>query len=80
MLTAYNSIVDQHDLRLVALAALVCGVAELEFLKSEFCNEAQGFLVGRPAAIEGFRMLTHGTDRPDRNEGVIPLAPRVASM
>jgi NO-binding membrane sensor protein with MHYT domain len=32
MLTAYNSIVDQHDLRLVALAALVCGVAELEFL------------------------------------------------
>src|SRR5262245_3513043 len=27
MLTVYNCIVDQHDLRLVALAALVCGVA-----------------------------------------------------
>jgi diguanylate cyclase (GGDEF)-like protein/PAS domain S-box-containing protein len=64
-------------LRLPVLAEGVETAAELDFLKSEFCNEVQGFLVGRPAAIEGFRPLTHGTDRPDGD--VFPLA-RVASM
>ena len=59
------------------LAEGVETAAELDFLKSEFCNEVQGFLVGRPAAIEGFRPLTHGTDTPDGD--VFPLA-RVASM
>ena len=67
-------------LRLPVLAEGVETTAELEFLKSEFCNEVQGFLVGRPAAIEGFRPLTHGTGGPDEDEAVIPLAPRMASM
>jgi EAL domain-containing protein (putative c-di-GMP-specific phosphodiesterase class I) len=67
-------------LRLPVLAEGVETAAELEFLKSEFCNEVQGFLVGRPAAIEGFRPLTHGTLSPDDDAYVIPLAPRMASM
>jgi diguanylate cyclase len=67
-------------LRLPVLAEGVETAAELEFLKSEFCNEVQGFLVGRPAAIDGFRTLTHGTGAPDEDEAVIPLAPRMASM
>jgi len=67
-------------LRLPVLAEGVETAAELEFLKSEFCNEVQGFLVGRPAAIEGFRPLTHGTYLPDDDAYVVPLAPRMASM
>jgi diguanylate cyclase (GGDEF)-like protein/PAS domain S-box-containing protein len=67
-------------LRLPVLAEGVETAAELEFLKSEFCNEVQGFLVGRPAAIEGFRPLTHDTYPPDDDGYVIPLTPRVASM
>jgi diguanylate cyclase (GGDEF)-like protein/PAS domain S-box-containing protein len=67
-------------LRLPVLAEGVETAAELEFLKSEFCNEVQGFLVGRPAAIESFRPLTHGTDRPDDDEAVVSMLSRVASM
>jgi diguanylate cyclase (GGDEF)-like protein/PAS domain S-box-containing protein len=32
---------------------------ELQFLQSEFCDEVQGYLLGRPALIETFRDLTH---------------------
>jgi len=67
-------------LKLPVLAEGVETAAELEFLKSEFCNEVQGFLVGRPAAIEGFRPLTHGTLPPHDDAYVIRLAPRMASM
>ena len=67
-------------LRLPVLAEGVETAAELEFLKSQFCNEVQGFLVGRPAAIESFRPLTHGTDRPDDDEAVVSMLSRVASM
>ena len=34
--------------------------AELEFLRNELCDEVQGYLLGRPAAIDQFRHLTHG--------------------
>src|SRR6202043_3486814 len=32
--------------------------AELEFLESEQCDEAQGYLLGRPGNIESFRQFT----------------------
>jgi EAL domain-containing protein (putative c-di-GMP-specific phosphodiesterase class I) len=32
---------------------------ELQFLADELCDEAQGYLLGRPALIENFRHLTH---------------------
>jgi EAL domain-containing protein (putative c-di-GMP-specific phosphodiesterase class I) len=34
--------------------------AELQFLRDEGCDEVQGYLLGRPAAIDSFRNLTHG--------------------
>jgi predicted signal transduction protein with EAL and GGDEF domain len=32
---------------------------ELSFLNTESCDEAQGYLIGRPAKIDNFRHLTH---------------------
>ncbi|MBR1218627.1 EAL domain-containing protein [Bradyrhizobium sp. U87765 SZCCT0131] len=32
---------------------------ELSFLRSEHCDEVQGYLVGKPSAIDVFRNLTH---------------------
>jgi EAL domain-containing protein (putative c-di-GMP-specific phosphodiesterase class I) len=32
---------------------------ELQFLQNEFCDEIQGYLLGRPSLIETFRNLTH---------------------
>ena len=69
--------------RALGLPVLAEGVetaAELEFLKSEFCNEVQGFLVGHPEAIEGFRLLTHGLDNPEDDETVVLMPSRMASM
>jgi diguanylate cyclase len=34
--------------------------AELQFLRDEMCDEVQGYLLGRPAAIGSFRHHTHG--------------------
>jgi EAL domain-containing protein (putative c-di-GMP-specific phosphodiesterase class I) len=34
--------------------------AELQFLQDENCDEVQGYLLGRPAAISNFRNFTHG--------------------
>jgi EAL domain-containing protein (putative c-di-GMP-specific phosphodiesterase class I) len=51
--------------RALGLPVLSEGVettAELEFLESGLCNEAQGYLLGRPGDITGFRQLTHGAD------------------
>jgi diguanylate cyclase len=47
-------------LKLPVLAEGVETAAELAFLKHELCNEAQGYLLGRPDQIENFRGLTHG--------------------
>jgi diguanylate cyclase (GGDEF)-like protein/PAS domain S-box-containing protein len=66
-------------LNLPVLAEGVETKAELEFLAKEFCNEVQGFLVGRPADIKGFRQLTHGTDDFDKNKNVLTLAASKAS-
>ncbi len=61
-------------LNLPVLAEGVETAAELEFLKKENCNEAQGYLLGRPAEIETFASLT--SDRAleqAENSIVVPM-------
>jgi diguanylate cyclase (GGDEF)-like protein/PAS domain S-box-containing protein len=53
-----------RGLGLPVLAEGVETEAELQFLKDERCDEVQGYLVGRPAAIGHFRNLTHGDVMP----------------
>jgi diguanylate cyclase len=48
-----------RGLGLPVLAEGVETDAELQFLQRERCDEAQGYLLGRPAAIGTFRHLTH---------------------
>jgi diguanylate cyclase len=67
-----------HALKLPVLAEGVETNAELEFLKNESCNEVQGYLVGYPANIEGFRELTHGLGEAEKEQNVIPLASQAA--
>jgi diguanylate cyclase len=59
-------------LNLPVLAEGVETAAELEFLKGEACNEAQGYLIGKPAEIENFRGLTDGVTR-DEQTTIVPL-------
>jgi predicted signal transduction protein with EAL and GGDEF domain len=66
-------------LRLPVLAEGVETTAELEFLESELCDEAQGYLLGRPGDIEGFRQLTHGVDAAD-DPTIVSLVPKASSM
>jgi hypothetical protein len=49
-----------RGLGLPVLAEGVETSAELQFLKDEMCDEVQGYLLGRPAAIDSFRCYTHG--------------------
>lgn len=51
-----------RGLGLPVLAEGVETPAELAFLQAEFCNEVQGYLVGRPAPIGTFATLTHAGD------------------
>jgi diguanylate cyclase (GGDEF)-like protein/PAS domain S-box-containing protein len=51
-----------RGLGLPVLAEGVETDAELQFLRDEQCDEVQGYLLGRPAAIGHFRHLTHGDD------------------
>jgi EAL domain-containing protein (putative c-di-GMP-specific phosphodiesterase class I) len=48
-----------RGLGLPVLAEGVETGAELKFLQDEECDEVQGYLLGRPAAIGSFRMFTH---------------------
>ena len=48
-----------RGLGLLVLAEGVETDAELQFLQDELCDEVQGYLLGRPAAIGNFRNLTH---------------------
>ena len=48
-----------RGLNLPIIAEGVETEAELRFLNEEFCREAQGYLLGKPAAIEKFRAVTH---------------------
>jgi EAL domain-containing protein (putative c-di-GMP-specific phosphodiesterase class I) len=61
-------------------AAAIETSAELAFLESEFCNEAQGYLLGKPADIESYRRLTRGGEAFDERSAVIHLKARVKSM
>jgi EAL domain-containing protein (putative c-di-GMP-specific phosphodiesterase class I) len=47
-------------LGLPVIAEGVETAAELQFLQDENCDEVQGYLLGRPAAISNFRNFTHG--------------------
>ncbi|MET0719342.1 MAG: EAL domain-containing protein [Tardiphaga sp.] len=49
-----------RGLGLPVLAEGVETEAELQFLIDEHCDEVQGYLLGRPAAIETFRDVTQG--------------------
>jgi diguanylate cyclase (GGDEF)-like protein/PAS domain S-box-containing protein len=48
-----------RGLGLPVLAEGVETDAELQFLQDELCDEVQGYLLGRPAAIGSFRHITH---------------------
>ena len=63
--------------RALSLPVLAEGVetrAEFEFLESEQCDEAQGYLLGKPGRIDEFRELTHGVDAAEPSSVVVPLA------
>jgi diguanylate cyclase len=62
-----------RGLGLPVLAEGVETDAEFRFLQDERCDEAQGYLLGRPAAIESFRDLTHG-DAVSDGSGDLPLS------
>jgi diguanylate cyclase (GGDEF)-like protein/PAS domain S-box-containing protein len=66
-----------RGLGLPVLAEGVETDAELQFLRDESCDEVQGFLLGRPAAIDQFRNLTH-EDAVDEAPEQMP-APRARS-
>jgi len=51
-------------LKLQVLAEEVERTDQLEFLEDELCNQAQGYLLGRPRKIESFRDLMHGNVKP----------------
>ena len=51
---------------------------ELSFLRSEHCDEVQGYLVGKPSAIDVFRNLTHDEPNGDDAEQPASAAVRVA--
>jgi diguanylate cyclase (GGDEF)-like protein/PAS domain S-box-containing protein len=54
-----------RGLGLPVLAEGVETDAELQFLQREHCDEVQGYLLGRPAAIATFRHLTHDAAAPE---------------
>ncbi|HMH74282.1 MAG TPA: EAL domain-containing protein [Bradyrhizobium sp.] len=64
-----------RGLGLPVLAEGVETSGELAFLVNELCNEAQGYLLGRPAQIEQFRHLTHDVALADDPANVTHLAP-----
>src|SRR5712675_479031 len=61
-----------RGLGLPVLAEGVETDAELQFLQDELCDEVQGYLLGRPAAIGSFRNLTHADVVLDASDG-LPL-------
>jgi predicted signal transduction protein with EAL and GGDEF domain len=67
-----------RGLGLPVLAEGVETPGELEFLSTELCSEAQGYLLGVPAGIEQFRHITDGVEREARVD-VPASAPASAS-
>jgi EAL domain-containing protein (putative c-di-GMP-specific phosphodiesterase class I) len=69
--------------RALGLPVLAEGVetaAELEFLEKENCNEAQGYLLGRPADIGTFAAVTNGHMAAEEDMVVIPMLPKASSL
>ena len=62
-----------RGLGLPVLAEGVETAAELQFLRDELCDEVQGYFLGRPAAIDSFRELTHADAAPDVSDD-LPVA------
>ncbi|HEX4390869.1 MAG TPA: GGDEF domain-containing phosphodiesterase, partial [Mycobacterium sp.] len=62
-----------RGLGLPVLAEGVETEAELQFLRNEKCDEVQGYLLGRPAAIGSFRHLTHNDPVAAASAGVVAL-------
>jgi EAL domain-containing protein (putative c-di-GMP-specific phosphodiesterase class I) len=52
--------------------------AELQFLQNELCNEVQGYLLGRPAAIGSFHNSTHGDVVSDVSDDVVASRAKIA--
>ena len=69
-----------QGLGLPVLAEGVETAAQLAFLESELCQEAQGFWIGRPADIERFRELTHRADAETEPDAVISMHQAASSM
>jgi diguanylate cyclase len=67
-------------LNLPVLAEGVESSSEFEFLRDENCNEAQGYLLGKPAPIDTFAALTSGETATDDDSVVVPMLPKIASM
>jgi diguanylate cyclase (GGDEF)-like protein/PAS domain S-box-containing protein len=65
-----------RGLGLPVLAEGVETGAELQFLQDELCDEVQGYLLGRPAAIGSFRNFTHG----EATSGAGDEAPRLLAI
>ena len=67
-----------RGLGLPVLAEGVETDAELQFLRDESCDEVQGYLLGRPAAIDSFRNFTHTEIIADDEPAELPV-PRAKS-
>ena len=60
-----------RGLGLPVLAEGVETAAELQFLQDELCDEVQGYLLGRPAAIGSFREFTHADAALDVSDDLL---------
>src|SRR5258707_5923961 len=67
-------------LHLPVLAEGVETTAELAFLENELCNEAQGYLLGRPGDIAGFRRVTHKMDAAQESPDPVAVMPKASSI
>ena len=64
--------------RLPVLAEGVETAAELEFLENEKCDEAQGYLLGKPADISSFAPLINGETAAEADTVVVPMLPKTS--
>ena len=67
--------------RALSLPVLAEGVetaAEFEFLEKEKCNQAQGYLLGKPADISSFAPLINGETAAEADTVVVPMLPKTS--
>jgi EAL domain-containing protein (putative c-di-GMP-specific phosphodiesterase class I) len=68
-----------HALNLPVLAEGVETTPELKFLEEENCDEAQGYLLGRPNSIKKYQSLTGGDKEAVEDAVVVPMPSKVLS-